>query len=218
MQLYSLFKNPYIYYMHQTDLLQANYYPIVFKFKISTFHNDFIATDALGRTHAYVKQKMFKLKEHVNVFADESQAEKLCEIHADKWLDFNTCYSFNDPNGSISGKLLRKGWRSLWKASYDILDENNNPDLKIREANPWAKVLDSVLSEIPVIAIFTGLVANPRYVITRPDGTLVCTFKKTPSMFGRKFQLLKENEFEPGEENRIIYALMMMALLERRRG
>jgi uncharacterized protein YxjI len=204
--------------MNQPDLLQANYYPIEIKFKISTFHNDFIAIDALGKTHAYVKQKMFKLKEHVNVFEDESQATKLCEIHADKWLDFNTCYSFKDMNGAITGKLLRKGWRSLWKASYEILDENNNPDLQIREANPWAKVLDSVLSEIPVVGLFTGLIANPRYVITRPDGTLVCTFKKKPNMFGRKFDLIKETEFEPGEENRIINALMMMALLERRRG
>jgi hypothetical protein len=204
--------------MNQPDLLQDNYYPIEFKFKISTFHNDFTATDALGRTHAYVKQKMFKLKEHVNIFEDENQTVKLAEIHADKWLDFNTCYTFRDTNGNSTGKLLRKGWRSLWKASYEIYDENDKPDLHIGEANPWAKVLDSLLCEIPLVGMFTGLIANPRYIITRPDGTLVCTFKKSPSLFGRKFSLIKECAFEPGEEARIIKGLMMMALLERRRG
>jgi hypothetical protein len=204
--------------MTQTDLLQGNHYPFTFQFKVSTFHNDFTAIDALGNTHAYVKQKMFKLKEHVNIFEDQSQQTKIAEIQADKWLDFNTCYSFKDANGHTTGKLLRKGWRSIWKASYEILDENNNPDLHISEANPWAKVVDSLMSEIPIVGIFTGFFAHPRYTVCRPNGVLVCTFKKQSSFFGRKFILIKENDFEPGEENRIIKSLMMMVLLERRRG
>jgi hypothetical protein len=204
--------------MNQTDLLQGNHYPFLFQFKISTFHNDFIATDAIGNTHAYVKQKMFKLKEQVNIFENESQQTKIGEIHADKWLDFNTCYSFKDADGNVTGKLLRKGWRSIWKANYEILDENNNPDLRITEANPWAKVVDALMSEIPIIGIFTGFFAHPRYIVTRPNGDLVCTFKKQSSFFGRKFLLSKESDFEPGEENRILNSLMMMVLLERRKG
>ena len=52
----------------------------------------------------------------------------------------------------------------------------------------------------------------------RPDGTLVATFKKEASFFGRKFHLYQEAAFEQGEEQRIQLGLMMMALLERRRG
>jgi len=36
--------------------------------------------------------------------------------------------------------------------------------------------------------------------------------------FGRKFSLIKENPFEQGEEERIKLGLMMMVLLEKRRG
>jgi hypothetical protein len=43
-------------------------------------------------------------------------------------------------------------------------------------------------------------------------------FKKMPSLMGRTFQLTKEAEFESGEEDRIKLGLMMMSLLERRRG
>lgn len=38
-------------------------YPVSFKFNIGTLANDFVAKDTLGTTLAYVKQKMFKLKE-----------------------------------------------------------------------------------------------------------------------------------------------------------
>jgi len=75
-----------------------------------------------------------------------------------------------------------------------------------------------LLSEIPILGIFTGYVFNPEYHITRPDGTLVFKLKKQASFFGRKFKLTNEALVEPGEEERILVGLMMMLLLERRRG
>jgi len=204
--------------MPQTDLLDQNYYPLEFKFRITTLHNDFTATDALGNTRAYVKQKLFKLKEHVMVYSDNSQTELKYEIKANKWLDFNTSYAFTDASGNFIGRVSRKGWRSIWKASYLIFDETDQQDLIIQEKNAWVKVWDSLLSEVPILGIFTGYFFNPSYTLTRPDGTLVCLFKKEASFLGRKFTLNKEAEFEKGEEERILLSLMMMVLLERRRG
>jgi len=204
--------------MQSNDLLDLNHYPLQLQFKIATLHNDFTATDALGNTIAYAKQKMFKLKEHVQVFDDTSQATIKYEIRANKWLDFNTSYSFTDGSGRNLGRVVRKGWRSVWKAHYQLFDENDQPDLLIQEKNAWVKVWDGLLSEVPLLGIFTGYLFNPAYTITRPDGTLVCTFKKEASFFGRKFTLHKEAEFEKGEEDRILPGVMMMILLERRRG
>ena len=201
-----------------TDLLQSNYYPLELKFKIGTIHNDFIATDALGNTRGYVKQKLFKLKEHVTVFADEQQTEVKFEIKANKWLDFNTSYSFTDANGNPVGRVVRKGWKSIWKSHYIIFDENDQTDLVINEKNAWVKVWDSLFSEIPIAGMFTGYLFNPTYLVTRPDGTIVCSLKKQASFFGRKFLLNLETEFEKGEEDRVLLSVMMMVLLERRRG
>ena len=80
--------------MQDQHLLDNVFYPYNFQFKIGTIHNDFVAKDATGITKSFVKQKIFKLKEHVEVFSDESRTELLYNIRANKWLDFNTTYSF----------------------------------------------------------------------------------------------------------------------------
>jgi hypothetical protein len=199
-------------------MLQDELYPYSFQFNIATFHNDFTVKDITGATRAYVKQKMFKLKEHVRVFTDESETQLAYDIRADRWLDFNTVFSFHNPDGINLGKLVRKGWKSIWKASYELYDENDMQDLLIQEKNPWVKVCDTLLSEIPIVGMLTGYFFNPSYSVKRPDGTLVCSFTKNASFFGRKFSLIKENPFEQGEEERIKLGLMMMVLLEKRRG
>ncbi|MFZ4769066.1 MAG: hypothetical protein ACOYLO_02715 [Ferruginibacter sp.] len=204
--------------MQNSNYLDNVFYPYDFSFKIGTIHNDFIAKDATGVTKAFVKQKLFKFKEHVEVFSDETRSELLFDIRANKWLDFNTTYSFTNASGENVGRLARKGWRSIWKASYELYDERDQQDLVINEKNAWVKVMDAVLSEIPVLGIFTGYFFNPSYTVKRPDGTLVATFTKQASFFGRKFKLTQDATFEAGEEQRIQLGLMMMALLERRRG
>lgn len=204
--------------MPATNLPDQHHYPLHLQFKIATLHNDFTATDALGNTIAYARQKMFKLKEHVQVFSDTGQADLKYEIRANQWLDFNTSYSFIDAAGRNLGRLVRKGWKSLWRASYLLFDENDQQGLFIKEKNAWVKVWDGMLSEVPLLGIFSGYLFNPAYTVTRPDGTLICSFKKDASFWGRKFTLHKEAEFEKGEEDRVLLGLMMMVLLERRRG
>lgn len=204
--------------MQENNYLDNVFYPYDFSFKIGTIHNDFTAKDATGDTKAFVKQKLFKFKEHVEVFSDENRTEILYNIRANKWLDFNTTYSFVNAKEQNIGRLARKGWRSLWKASYELYDEKDQQDLLIQEKNAWVKVMDGILCEIPVAGLFSGYLFNPSYTVKRPDGTLVATFTKKPSFFGRKFTLTQDAPFEAGEEQRIQLGLMMMALLERRRG
>ena len=50
--------------------MQEITFPLNFKFKITTFSNDFTATNANGQIIAYVKQKMFKLKEDVLIYVN----------------------------------------------------------------------------------------------------------------------------------------------------
>jgi uncharacterized protein YxjI len=196
----------------------SNQFPIRLTFKIGTFSNDFVAQNANGETIVYVRQKLLKLIEQVDVFESEAQSELLYTIRANRWIDFTATYTFTNKLGTEIGRIVRKGWSSLWKAHYEIYDEKQLLDLTVREENPWAKVFDSLLSEIPILGIFTGYLFNPKYNLTRQDGTLVCSFKKNASFFGRKFTLNKEAEFEDGEEDRILLGMMMMVLLERRRG
>ena len=193
-------------------------FPLSLTFKIGTFANDFVAKDASDTTISYVKQKMFKFIEDVSVFTDESQSTILYKINANKWIDFSATYLFTDSNGNDIGRIARKGWASIWKTRYEIYDEKQNQDLLIQEENAWIKVFDAIFAQIPVLGILTGYMFNPSYAVSRPDGTIVAQLKKEPSFFGRKFKVNKLAEFEIGEEERIVLSLMMMILLERRKG
>jgi uncharacterized protein YxjI len=193
-------------------------YPITFEFKIGTLANDFTAKDASGNTISYVKQKMFKLKEAINVFSNESQSESLYTIAADRVIDFNASYAFKNAKGHELGKVGRKGRKSLLKAHYEIFCKDNNLDYTISEENPWAKVGDAVLGEIPVVGMFTGYLFNPKYVVKDGNDQIIARLSKEASFFGRRFKLEEVGKFKEGDDERIMLSLMMMSLLERRRG
>jgi len=193
-------------------------FPLDLTFKISTLSNDFVTQDANGITVAYVRQKMLKLIDEIQVYTDESRSELIYTIKANQWLDFSASYAFTDAKGKDIGRVARKGWASLWKANYDIFDEQQIKQLFVREENPWAKVFDTLLSEVPFLNLLTGFFFHPTYSVARPDDTKIARLSKVSSFFGRKFVIEKLAEFEKGEEERILLGLMMMILLERRRG
>ncbi|WPO83595.1 hypothetical protein SD427_04465 [Chryseobacterium sp. JJR-5R] len=194
-------------------------YPLDFKFKITTLASDFNITDKNGNYVAYVRQKMFKLKEDVIVFNDESKTKELFRIQANQWIDFNASYSIKDAiNTKNFGRLARKGMRSFWKSTYDVLDAADAPKFTITEDNAWTKFLDGMVSEIPVIGMFTGYFLNPAYTVRGMDGKEYFKLKKMPSFFGRMFQLDRLIDIDDEHESLVILSLLMMTLLERARG
>ena len=201
-----------------TEAIKDYAYPLNFEFKITSLANDFNVKDANGKSLAYVRQKMFKLKEAISVFSNENKTELLYKINADRIIDFNASYSFTNADEEVIGRIGRKGAKSILKAHYEIFNKDNKQEFVINEEDPWAKVGDAVLDETPVVFIFTGCLGNPRYTIKRTDGTIVARLSKEASFMGRKFKLEKLAEMKDGEGERMVLGLMMMSLLERRRG
>ena len=202
----------------ETKAIKNYAYPLNFQFKVTSLANDFNVKDSNGNSIAYVRQKMFKLKEAISVFSNENRSELLYKINADRIIDFNASYSFTNADEEIIGRIGRKGAKSILKAHYEIFNKDNKQEFVINEENPWAKVGDAVLGEIPVVGIFTGYFCNPRYAIKRVDGTIIARLSKEASFMGRKFKLEKLSELNEGEGERMVLAIMMMSLLERRRG
>lgn len=193
-------------------------FPLQFEFKIGTISNDFIAKDGSGATIAYVRQKMFKFKEDVVVFTDDSKSTELYRIRADKWIDFNTNYAFTHASGEYMGSVGRKGMKSIWKANYNVFDPERNQEYSISEENPWAKVGDALLGEVPILAMFTGYLCNPKYIIKDQNDQPVARLSKEASFFGRRFKLEQLGDIPAEDGERMMLSLMMMVLLERRRG
>jgi uncharacterized protein YxjI len=193
-------------------------YPIEFEFKILALAPQFYVRDGAGRDVAYVKQKLLKLKEDITVFENQSQTTPLYNIKANQWIDWSASYILSDAAGNELGRMGRKGGRSLWKATYEIFDSNNQKEFIIEEDNAFVKIMDAVFSEIPILGIFTGYVFNPKYNIFNESGEKVAQFTKESSFLGKKFKLYQLSDLNPEEEERIILSLMMMVLLERSRG
>lgn len=200
--------------------MQDIQFPVKLDFKISTLSNDFTAYDTNGKVIAYVKQKLFKLKEDISVYDDDSKSKVNYKIRANKWLDFNTAYDFyNSENTTVSfGKVVRKGWKSIWKAEYQVIDDNEKIIYQINEENPWTKVLDNLLGQIPFVGVFTGYLFNPSYILKDMQDKSIVRLKKQPSFWGRKFEIDALNPLNGEDDDRILLSLMMMILLERHRG
>ena len=162
---------------------------------------------------------MFRLKEDVIVFSDESRTKELFNIKANQWIDFNASYMMTDLlTGKKFGSLARKGVRSIWKARYDIIDEKDKPIYQINEDNGWIKVFDSFLGEIPILGMLTGYFLNPSYTVKDNAGKEYFRLKKMPSLVGRRFQLERLIDIDDEDESLVVLSFLMMVLLERARG
>jgi hypothetical protein len=192
-------------------------YPLTFSFKILSFASQFSVRDSGNNLIAYARQKILALKEAVTVFADEQQSRQLFTIKADRIIDFSARYNFTTAQGANLGAVKRQGMKSLWRSTYDIL-EGDNPVMKIQEVKPWVKVADALLSEIPILGIFSGYFFHPAYQVTRADGAPVMLMTKQPAFFEGKFLVEKQAALSEAEEQRVLLSLMMMILLERSRG
>jgi hypothetical protein len=87
-------------------------YPLQLSFKVIALSPQISITDATGRLLLYVKQKAFKLKEAVTVFADREQTVPLYAIAADRVLDFSAQYTITNAQGQVLGAVRRRGWSS----------------------------------------------------------------------------------------------------------
>ncbi len=193
-------------------------YPLQMSFKIMALAPQIRVKDADDQWVCYVKQKLFKLKEAVTVFSDDSKQNVFCEIKADRMIDWSANYTFFDQSGETFGSVRRKGMRSLWKAHYDVYDENGQHASTISEANPMAKFFDGLLGEIPLVGFFSGYLFHPRYELTSVDGQKRLTLTKKPAFWEGKYILERHMDYDDVDELRGLMAFMMMALLERRRG
>ena len=57
-------------------------YPLEMRFTLFSLSQQITVRDAAGSSILFVKQKMFRLKEKIEVFSDSSQSKKLFEINS----------------------------------------------------------------------------------------------------------------------------------------
>lgn len=196
-------------------------FPLRLTFKLIAFAPQIFVRDADGGSVLYVQQRLFKLKESIRVFLDESKAREIFHIDADRVLDISAKYTFREPSsGRVIGAVQRSGLRSLWRAHYAVLDADGSPLFDIEEENPWIKMLDGLLGDVPVLGAFTGYFLHPAYRVQRHHThEVVMKLVKRAAFFEGRYDIERENlALDEKQQIQIVLALLMVALLERDRG
>ena len=193
-------------------------FPLTLHFKLFALAPQIRVTDASGALVYYVRQRAFTLREAVTVFADAQQTRTLYRMTADRVLDLSARYRIADEHGAVLGVVQRHGMRSLWRAHYEV-EREGVATLIIREENPWVKLLDGLLGEIPLVGLFTGYLLHPAYGVSGADRRPVLRVTKHRALLEGRYAIDRLEDTMTAEvETLAVLAIVMMVLLERFRG
>ena len=200
-------------------------YPLNLRFRLIALAPRIIVSDSDLNEVLFIKQKVFKLREDIRIFSDQSESREVFNIQAEQILDFNTRYNFYDSkSGHHLGSVKARGWRSIWSATYLIDDPQQNQMMTIKEDNPWVKIADSLINDIPVVGWLSGYLFHPAYTCFRgsdkDDRTQpVMRIQKQGAFFENMFTVdLLDEAINTDEEISALLSFMLMVQFMRRRG
>jgi len=83
--------------------------------------------DPGGNQVMFSEQKMFKWREDIRVYSDETKTQEVLSIKARQIMDFSAAYDVVDTalNQKV-GALRRKGLRSILRDEWEVLDAGDN--------------------------------------------------------------------------------------------
>ncbi len=136
--------------------------------------------NSAGELVCYVQQKLFKLKEDITVYRDESKSEPVLQIKARAIVDFSAAYDVIDvASGEKVGALKRRGFKSIVKDEWIVMDAADNEIARLGEKSGWSAFLSRLIKLVP-----------QKYKITMSDGgAIAATIKQKFSFYVHKFDV-----------------------------
>ena len=111
--------------------------------------NTFRMYDASGGLAFYIKQKAFKLKEDIRIFTGEDMQTELLTIQARQVIDFAAAYDIVDAQSGVKvGAARRKGFKSILRDSWQLLDVDDNPIAQLQEDSTALALVRRFLSNL----------------------------------------------------------------------
>ena len=147
-------------------------------FKLFGGHFSIFGLD--GNLLAASEQKAFKLKEDIRVNDGSPGGAELLQIKADRIVDFSAAYRVTDSTtGEHIGTLRRKGWSSLFRDSWEILDADGIVRGKVMEEDAWKAMVRRTI-ELAALLL-------PQSFHVEIDGQIVATMRQNFNIFIPKF-------------------------------
>ncbi len=115
-------------------------------FKI--FGASFQIFDSLGNRVGFCRQKAFKLKEDIRIYRDDSMTVELLVIQARQVLDFSAAFDIVGEDSRKVGAARRKGFQSILKDTWEVLDENDRMVAQVSEDSTLLALARRFLSNL----------------------------------------------------------------------
>lgn len=159
------------------------------------------------RVIGFSKQKAFKLKEDIRVFSDETMEDERLFIKARQIIDFSAAYDVVDSEQGVKlGALRRKGFSSLFRDSWEFLDESDRPIGKIQEDSAGLALVRRFLIKL-----------IPQSFHASADGRQLATYRVHFNPFIYKMSVTIEPEATEIIDSRLLLAAgILLAVIEGR--
>ena len=129
--------------------------------------------DAPGQVFCFVRQKMFKFKEDVRFFTDDTMSMELMRIKARQRFDPTATYDVTTPDGTVVGRFQKVFGRSLLRSTYRLFDAEGTEVAIATEQNRAVAILRRIVGLIPYLENFANWLPIPyHFVFLRGDKTL----------------------------------------------
>jgi uncharacterized protein YxjI len=173
---------------------------------LKLFGGAFHIYDMEGNILFYSKQKAFKLKEDIRLYTDESMSTELIRIQARAIIDWSASYDVIDvENDQKIGALRRKGWSSMLRDHWLILDADDNQVGEIVEDSQMMALLRRFL---------TSLI--PQNFDVNIAGKKRCDFAQQFNPFVYKLNIIYQPDADAFERIMSLCAAVLLASVEGR--
>ncbi|MEM9883094.1 MAG: hypothetical protein AAF800_09285 [Planctomycetota bacterium] len=176
------------------------------------FGASFHIFDPDGNVVLFSKQKAFKLKEDIRIYADESMVDEVLTIRTGSIWDLAGTYDVFDPTTNETvGALKRKGLKSMFKDEWLLLDAQGQERGKIKE--------DSTLKAVVRRVIEVASALMPQAYHATWNDRPVATFKQNFNPFIQKIAI----DFTADTDNLLdprlgLAAAVLLCAIEGRQG
>jgi len=138
-----------------------------FTFLTKKFH----IFDANEKLLGFSEQKAFKLKEDIRVYTDETKTDERVAIKARSIIDFGAAYDVhNSKDQQKVGALKRKGWSSIVRDSWVVMDADDQEVGMIQE--------DSMMMALMRRFLPFGKLIPQKYHLRDQAGTELAFFRQ----------------------------------------
>ena len=160
--------------------------------------------DPDGRIVAFSRQKAFKLKEDIRVYTDDTKSTELLSVQARQIVDFSAAYDIVDSAEQKKvGAARRKGWSSIMRDSWELLDERDQPIAQLKEDSATKAFFRRFLSNL----------IPQTYHLDAIEGGTLATLRVRFNPFVYKLEVDITGDADPRV---VLGAAVLLAAIERR--